>query len=556
VEFRAETGTLVYETQEIRDLIAILRTVAHGADAVALVAALRSPILGCGDDDLVTYAHAGGRWDLGAARPELDPAQPVMVALEYLDELRAARWWTGPSALIERIVRDRRVMTLAFAAPRARDVWRRVRFLVDQARLFEASQSADLVEFVAWSDLQRSDMARVHEPLLPESDDHAVRIMTMHGAKGLEFPITVLSGLTTMIGSRRAGVRALWDGDDVRVSMRKNVASEGFDRRADLEEEMDRDEKLRLLYVACTRARDHLLVAVHHNAETKAETFARMLWNASADVDPTLWEQVEEPEDHSLPVTSASPPTASDDAAATLAAEEAWRSERAGVLARAARVHTVSATAVKRAAAVGAEVVGDEDRAEDPVVVDEPDVSPVPEWRRGKGATAFGRAVHAVLQDVDLASGVDVDALARSAAASEGLAGRDQEVAAAVRAMLATPILRLAARVSSYREMYVAAPIGDRVVEGYVDLLVRAPDGLVIVDYKTDRLDTVGAVDERAAGYRIQLAAYAAAVEAATGEPVVRGVLVFARESGAVERAFEHSELGVEDVSALLAGAG
>ena len=43
VEFRAETGTLVYETQEIRDLIAILRSVAHGADAVALVAALRSP---------------------------------------------------------------------------------------------------------------------------------------------------------------------------------------------------------------------------------------------------------------------------------------------------------------------------------------------------------------------------------------------------------------------------------------------------------------------------------------------------------------------------------
>ena len=82
VEFRAETGTLVYETQEIRDLIAILRSVAHGADAVALVAALRSPILGCGDDDLVTYAAAGGRWDLGAVRPDLDPTHPVMAALD------------------------------------------------------------------------------------------------------------------------------------------------------------------------------------------------------------------------------------------------------------------------------------------------------------------------------------------------------------------------------------------------------------------------------------------------------------------------------------------
>jgi ATP-dependent helicase/nuclease subunit A len=104
--------------------------------------------------------------------------------------------------------------------------------------------------------------------------------------------------------------------------------------------------------------------------------------------------------------------------------------------------------------------------------------------------------------------------------------------------------------------MYVAAPIGDRVVEGYVDLLVRAPDGLVIVDYKTDRLDTVAAVDARAEEYRLQLAVYAAAIEAVTGEPVARGVLVFAGSLGAVERAFERSELGVEDVPALLAGAG
>ncbi len=409
VEYRAETGTLVYETQEIRDLMSILRAVAHGADAVALVAALRSPILACGDDDLVTYVAAGGRWDLGAVRPDLDPTHPVMQALDYLDELRAARWWTAPSALIERIVRDRHVMTLAFAAPRARDVWRRIRFVVDQARLFEASQSADLVEFVAWSDLQRSDTARVHEPLLPESDDHAVRIMTMHGAKGLEFPITVLSGLTTLMGSRRAGVRVLWEGDGVLVSMRKDVASDGFDRRADLEEEMDQDEKLRLLYVACTRARDHLLVSVHHNADAK-DCFAKMLWAASRSADPMLWEQVEQPSDRTLPAAPGpAAPGPDDTAAAVRATEEAWRAERDAVLARAARVHAFSATAVKRAAAAGSEIDADEDRAEEPVGVQAPGADPVPEWRRGKGATDFGKAVHAVLQDVDLASGVGAD---------------------------------------------------------------------------------------------------------------------------------------------------
>ncbi|MGZ6886861.1 MAG: UvrD-helicase domain-containing protein [Acidimicrobiia bacterium] len=545
VEFRAETGTLVYETQEIRDLVAILCAVAHGSDAVALVAALRSPILACGDDDLVTYVAGGGRFELGATRPDLDATHPVVVALDYLEELRAARWWTAPSALVERIVHDRHVMTLAFAAPRARDVWRRIRFLVDQARLFEASQSADLVEFVAWTELQRSDMARVHEPLLPESDDHAVHIMTMHGAKGLEFPITVLSGLTTIMQARRGRFAVLWEGDRVLVSARKGVASEDFDRRADLEAEMDADEKLRLLYVACTRARDHLLVSVHHQAGR--DSFARWLWDASQHVDAAYW-VAEEPSDRrrSEPVVSEVVPP-DPDAAAT---EAAWRAARGALLARAGRVRAVSATAVKHAG-----VAADRAEADEPASrrADVDPASAVPEWRRGRGATAFGRAVHAVLQDVDLASGAGVDALAATAATAEGLAPAAGSVADAVRRVLASPSIRGAATMPTIREMYVAAPVGDRVLEGYVDLLVRTPDGLVIVDYKTDLVDTEARA-ARADDYRLQLGAYALAIEDATGERIAAGVLVFAGSdaTGAAEQRFERSELRLEDIRELI----
>ncbi len=160
VEFRSETGSLVYETQEVRDLLAILRAIAQGTDAVALVAALRSPILGCGDDDLVTYVAAGGRWDVTAPRPEALPADhPVVAALDYLAELRSVRWWTPPSRVLERVIRERQVFAIALASTRARDTWRRLRFVVDQARLYESSQSADLVGFVAWAEAQRSEFA-------------------------------------------------------------------------------------------------------------------------------------------------------------------------------------------------------------------------------------------------------------------------------------------------------------------------------------------------------------------------------------------------------------
>jgi len=563
VEFRAETGTLVYETQEVRDLIACLRAIAHGSDAISLVAALRSPVFACGDDDLVTYAAAGGRWELGSTPPEpIAPDHPVVEALDYLERLRGGRWWTGPAALLERIVEDRQVMALAFGAPRARDVWRRVRFLVDQARLFEASQSADLVEFVAWCELQRSDMARVHEPLLPESDDHAVRILTMHGAKGLEFPITVLSGLTTKIQPRRTGVSVIIDDDGVVVSARKDVTSTGFDRRADLEAEMDEEEKLRLLYVACTRARDHLIVSAHHNEGTTC--FAQMLWAETQPLAPDQWRHIETSEPASLiPAPRPRAVSVAPDADAVRADHARWIATRDALLAANRAPSVASATALRHAASDARPTGGAGSTAEpvpaEPGEADEFGAGPTtPVWRRGRAGTAFGRAVHRVLEQLDPdASTEAVDTGARLAAAGEGLDQRGPEVAAAVRSVLAAPAV-LAAGDDARREMYVAAPVGERAVEGFIDLLVPTPAGLVIVDYKTDIVASPAALAAKQADYAVQLAAYALAIEFVTGRPVSAGVLVFADPDGAPAREvrIDRADLPVGDVLALLAAPG
>ena len=546
IEFRAETGTLVYETQELRDLVAILQAVAHGSDAVALVAALRSPILACGDDDLVTYRHAGGQWDLDARRPDLSSEHPVMAAMTFLDGLRAARWWLSPSRLLERIVAERRVFALALGSTRARDTWRRIRFLIDQARLFEASQSADLVGFVAWAKLQRSETARVHEPTLAESDDHAVRIMTIHSAKGLEFPITVLSGLTTRIQSRRSGVQIHWSGDDVELSTRKDVRTADFDRRADLEAEMDEEEKLRLLYVACTRARDHLLVSTHHIDGTKS--FAQLAWAASQTAPETAWRARPETE---MPIRLPRPEPSGESASIDLHALQVWRARRASLIAAGAISTTVSATELRRSADDAFVSPKPKPRPRERAS-DARDAGDGEGWRRGRAATAFGRAVHSVLQAVDLETGHDLDALATVAAGVEGLAEYHGEVAAAARSVLNTPVVQAAVSGVCFREMYVAAPVGDRVIEGYIDLLVRTDDGLVIVDYKTDRISDDTALDARVEEYRLQLAAYALAVEASVGLPVTAGVLVFAGPDGAVERRIPAAELGLDDVRVLL----
>ena len=142
--------------------------------------------------------------------------------------------------------------------------------------------------------------------------------------------------------------------------------------------------------------------------------------------------------------------------------------------------------------------------------------------------------MHAVLQSVDLASGAGLDGIASAQAAAEGLAGRGDQVAASARAALGSPAVAEARAGRFWREVYVSADIEGGIVDGFIDLLVEAPDGLVIVDYKTDAVDddTLASTVSR---YRIQVAAYALALEHNLQRPVTRAELVFARPGSALQ---------------------
>jgi len=74
-------------------------------------------------------------------------------------------------------------------------------------------------------------------------------------------------------------------------------------------------------------------------------------------------------------------------------------------------------------------------------------------------------------------------------------------------------------------------------IEGYIDLLVETPEGLVVIDWKTDSASSPKEIDAKLAGYELQGAAYAVALEESTGLNVVDCRFVFCKASGAIERA-------------------
>jgi ATP-dependent helicase/nuclease subunit A len=540
--YRLATGTLVYDTQEVRDALAAVRAVDDPTDHLSLVAALRSPLYACSDVDLFTFRQAGGHWNLRHEPAETVPLDhPVRLAFAHLRSLWLDRWWLTPSALLERLLRERQAFLLGFGDPRPAEVWRRLRFLVDQARAFEEASGGGLRAFVDWAALQSAESARVHEPLLPETDDEAVRILTIHGAKGLEFPITILSGMTTQAGGRRSGVSVLW-GDDgpPEVRLRKGLATLNHDPRADIEFEMDTHEKLRLLYVAATRARDHLVVSCHHSVSRggPTTTYGGKMWSYFEGC-PELWQRLPEgPVVGTPPLPFDTPvlPSTADD-------RDAWIAAREAVLAPHRVPRVISATGVAREAqeaAVDSEVLNriprDQIADEDDDGADLADDATVPTRRQGRAGSAIGRATHATLQVLDLADPRDVDAHVRRQCDLEAIPDKVPTVAALVRSALASSAVRLATTHPHHKELYVAAPVGERVIEGYIDLLVETPAGLLVVDYKTDSASSEAEIDAKLAAYELQGASYAAALEAVTGQKVVDVRFVFCKSSGAIER--------------------
>ncbi len=535
VPFRLEGAALLWGSDDVRDVLCALAAADEPSDAVSVLAALRSPGLGCGDDDLVTWHDAGGSWDPRAEPPPGMAGHPVGRAMAELAELHRQRWWAEPSAMVRLALERLRCFELATAHRRPRDHWQRLRWLADQARAFDETIGGSLHDFLAWAEIQRQGDGRSSTVGAPEPDDDAVRVMTVHGAKGLEFPVVVLAGLERDDSGQRSDA-VLWGRGEVpEVRAGTVLRSAGYQQAAEEDRALDRLERVRLLYVATTRARDHLILCLHHKQRAGTDQSHAARLSAICADHPLLWRRLPDPEPdpEQAPKSRGARRRAERADAATLqhafaagaTAAPPWEEERAAwverrraVLVAGRRMPVVTASGLAEADHTGPAATHAGDGA-----------------GRGPGADAaadIGRAVHGALAALDLRRGTD----ARGRAPAEVAAGRavvhgvgehSDAVQQMVAAALAAPELRRAAEVRHHQEMYVATGLGaDGLLEGFVDLLVEDEDGLVLVDYKTDRL-TPDAVEAAAARHRPQLAAYALAVARTSGRPVVRCVLLF-----------------------------
>lgn len=524
IPFRVESRSLVFATQDVRDLSNILAAIDDPTDDVAVVASLRSPAFACRDGELLAHIQAGGSWNYLAEVPVGSPVR-VQTGMTSLQELHRRKWYVSTGALIEEVIASRHMLELAVAGPRPRESWRRLRFVAEQARgLEETGALTTLRQFVEWLRVQAEESARVNEGVVVEPDDDAIRIMTIHAAKGLEFDIVFLAGLG--IDPIKRDNNVIWPERtepggrvEVRVGVKdRYFSTSGFGSAAERERRHERLERDRLLYVAATRARKRLVVSLYQryhgtgHDQRHAEdncSHAECLSAACAGTEGNgTWEQYAVPQAPGLDEPADEPvPDAIVD-------RDRWITERAALLRRLRRAPVVAATAI----AHEGEAV--EEKAP-------PDDEKQP-WRKGRAGTSIGRAVHAVLQTIDLGATTSIEDASSAQAVAEGIADEATRIARLVENARESRAVREAVGSGRYwREVYVGTQVEGATVEGFIDLLFEGPEGLVVVDYKTDSARSTEDIDRAMERYRLQGAAYALALEVALGKAVAEVRFVF-----------------------------
>ncbi len=534
----AERDKGIWRAGVARDAARLLLAVAQPHSPIAVAAALRTALVGASDEDLWRFAQLGGRFDLEAPVPAYAPSV-LARAIEALRDAALARAELPNQrllALIERLdLAGAAVLGEGEAGARALSrVLETVRSL-EERRPGGMGDMADVAAALAGVGMAAGDDDAVPDPA-PAADPlptgGVVRFLTVHEAKGNQFPVVVLCDLWGGPPSERAHLYA--SARDARAGLwlrtpwgEPAAESPGTAELRAADRLAAQAERVRLLYVALTRAREVVVVPDAPVKAAAAESVGGLIRRAAGlEKGPGVADALE-----ALGV---------EHVRAVPAAEPVPRPERLPAAALAEGPGDLWAMREALRARAGATPIVRPSGAESDGTLPGADTAPG-SWVDRERARRLGVAVHTVFAQALGERQVDLPSLAVAAAGHEGLAASDgEEVLDLARAALAHPLVR---RAREAPRRTVEAPVSARtstggIVLGRADLVFAEADGVVVVDLKTDRLpersEAAAAAHARARGYDGQLALYAYALEAAMSTPVREAWVLYARGGVAV----------------------
>ncbi|PZX18987.1 DNA helicase/exodeoxyribonuclease V subunit A [Palleronia aestuarii] len=467
----------------VRDIRAVLAFLVTPEDDLSLATALRSPLFGWSEDALYRLAHGRGKaylWQTLRARREEFPE-----TLAVLDDLRDAADYVRPYDLIERLlVRHRgREKLLGRLGPEAQDPIDR---LLDEALRFEGIEIPSLMGFLAWLDVDDVEIKRQSD-----GSGRELRVMSIHGAKGLEAPIVILPD--TM--SAREDVRQqILPADGGLMLWRQSAGERPLAMEAALDriKVADAAERARLLYVAMTRAERWLIVCGAGDPDKTEGTWYGDIADGLDRLDPaeveTPWGPIRRHEAHDWnagPVNALVRPTPSE------LVPPDWIDAHLPVPDPAPGL--LAPSNLGGAKALPGEIVETDEEA----------------------VLRRGRYLHLLLETLVPDHPEGWDATATRLFAREGLSSQEIDTyLAEARRVLTEPDLREVLRQPALVEVDITAPgPGGRAIFGTIDRLIVTETHVLAIDYKSNRTIPESAADVPE-GLLRQMGAYATALGA------------------------------------------
>ncbi len=248
----------IIEPIAVQDLLAAIRFALQPQDALSLACLLVSPLIGWTQDKLLKHAYRSAGHDLWQ---HLRSQAEIAEDLQPLRNMLASADLLTPYAFLENILSGPTAGRRKFQARLGAETLVPIEELLNLALQYGQEGGTSLQGFLNWFDQGEGEIKR--EGLSQSSD---VRVMTVHGAKGLEAPVVILADITSdpeQSGKRNNVVDIPMDGDQYLplLPVKKDERSGGVDKVVADKEKADLQEHNRLLYVAMTRASEHLVLA-------------------------------------------------------------------------------------------------------------------------------------------------------------------------------------------------------------------------------------------------------------------------------------------------------
>jgi ATP-dependent exoDNAse (exonuclease V) beta subunit len=549
-----------HDREEVETMRAAIAAIEWPDDELSVFATLKGALFAIPDDLLLRFRHQFKRMHPFRTLPaDLDPElAPIRDALSALADLHRSRNWRPIADTINDLLERTRAHAGFALRPAGAQVLANVSRVCDLARTFEISGGLSFRGFVEEFGRQAERAESAEAPVLEEASD-GIRLMTVHTAKGLEFPVVILADMTANLTQAEP---------DRYIDARAKLCATRLLRCAPWElleneqEELEREkaEGVRVAYVAATRARDLLVVPVVGDEErdgwlaplNKAVYPRREAWRHPKRTrgcpafhgDRTVLDRPMEytsagefsvkPGLHS-PVVGEHEVVWWDPAGLRLKVPEAFGLHQEDILAaepadRAAEgIRSYrqwlerKANTVAHAGKPQFDVVTPTEIVEPPPIPAIIGVESLPREAARPGGSRFGTLLHAVIRDLDFAAPEQIAGLA----AIHGKlvnAAKDEIAAAeaAIHAVLSHPLMersRKADRV--HRELPLSIRLDDgRLIEGTADLAFLEGEQWTVVDFKSDAF-----VSSMPARYERQLQWYVFALAKATGRKA-QGVLL------------------------------